>query len=153
MDQIICKNCNKSSWMQVTKIFLTRNRSEQFHSFLVHSFQWNQTTMRWSHVSKAYHFLQILANCLDSVLFHCFHDSQNFVSKYFENSLIELIVQTLPWLRQLWQVHSPLSNFFLEKKLLVQRNTKMNKKQNGVITTMVTPIAIKPRSHEFFIFI
>ena len=45
MDQITCKNCNKSSWMQVSKILLTRDRPEQFPFFLVRSFQWNQTTM------------------------------------------------------------------------------------------------------------
>ena len=39
------------------------------------SFQWNQTTMRWSRVSKAYHFLKKLANCVDSMLFHCFYDA------------------------------------------------------------------------------
>ena len=38
MDQITCKNCNKSSWMQVTKILLTRHRPEQFSSFFVRSF-------------------------------------------------------------------------------------------------------------------
>ena len=75
MDQITCKNCNKSSWMQVNKIPLTRDRPEQFPSFLVRSFQWNQTTMRWSRVSKAYHFLKKLANCVDSMLFHCFYDA------------------------------------------------------------------------------
>ena len=39
MDQITCKNCNKSSWMQVNKILLTRDRPEQFSSFFVRSFQ------------------------------------------------------------------------------------------------------------------
>ena len=67
------------------------------------------------------------------MLFHCFYDSYNFVAKYFQNALLEL-VQTLPRLRQLWQVHSPLSDFF--KKLLVQRNTKINEKCNGVITLL-----------------
>ena len=33
MDQITSKNCIKSSWMQVNKIFLTRHRPEQFPSF------------------------------------------------------------------------------------------------------------------------
>ena len=80
--------------MQVNKILLTRDRLEQFPSFFVHSFQWNQTTMRRSRVSKAYHFLKKLANCVDSLLFHCFYDAENFVSKYFENALIEF-VQTL----------------------------------------------------------
>ena len=75
MDQITCKNCNKSCWMQVNKILLTRDRPEQFPSFLVRSFQWNQTTMRWSRVSKAYHFLKKLANCVDSMLFYCFYDA------------------------------------------------------------------------------
>ena len=37
MDQITCKNCNNSSWMQVTKILLTHDRPEQFPSFLVRS--------------------------------------------------------------------------------------------------------------------
>ena len=32
--------------------------TEQFPSFFVNSFQWNQSTMRWSRVSKAYHFLK-----------------------------------------------------------------------------------------------
>ena len=74
MDQITSKNCNRSSWMQVNKIFLARDRPEQFRSFFACSFQWNQTTMGWSLVSKAYHFLKILANCVDSMLFHCFYD-------------------------------------------------------------------------------
>ena len=45
MDQITSKNCIKSSWMQVNKILLTRDRPEQFPSFFVYSFQWNQTTI------------------------------------------------------------------------------------------------------------
>ena len=75
VDQITCKNCNKHSWMQVNKILPTHDRLEQFPSFFVHSFQWNQTTMRWSRVSKAYHFLKKLANCVVSMLFHCFYDA------------------------------------------------------------------------------
>ena len=75
MDQIMCKNCNKSGWMQVYKILITRDRPEQFPSFFVRTFQWNQTTMRCSRVSKAYHFRKILANCVKSMLFHCFYDS------------------------------------------------------------------------------
>ena len=123
MDQITYTNCNKSSWMRVNKTLLFRNRPEQFPSFLEGSFWWYQATMRWSRVSKACHFHRILANFVDSMLFHCFYDSYNFVAKYFLNALIEF-VQTLPRLRQLWQVHIPLSDFF--KKLLVQRNTKIN---------------------------
>ena len=75
MDHITSKNCIKSSWMQVNKILLTRDRPEQFPSFFVCSFQWNQSTMRWSRVPKAYHFLNILANWAASMLFHCFYDS------------------------------------------------------------------------------
>ena len=75
VDQITCKNCNKSSWMQVNKILLPRDRPEQFPSFYVHSFRWNQTAMRWIRVSKAYHFLKKLANCVDSMLFHCFYNA------------------------------------------------------------------------------
>ena len=75
MDQITSKNCIKSNWMQVNKILLTRDRPEQFPSFFVCSFQWNQTTTRWSLVPKAYHFLKILANCVGSMLFHCFYYS------------------------------------------------------------------------------
>ena len=131
MDQITCKNCNRSSWMQVNEILLTRDRPEQFPSFVVCNFQWNQTTMRWSRVSKAYQFLKNLANCLDSMRFHCFYDAWNFVSKYLENTLIEF-VQTLTKLRQLWQVQTPLSDFL--NKLPVQRNTMINKKRNGIVT-------------------
>ena len=36
-----------------------------------------------------------LANCVVSMLFHCFYDAENFVSKYLENALIEF-VQSLP---------------------------------------------------------
>ena len=38
MDQITCKNCNKSSWMQVNRILLTRDRPEQFSSFFCTQF-------------------------------------------------------------------------------------------------------------------
>ena len=41
----------------------------------VRNLQRNQTTMRWSRVSQAYHFLRNLANCVDSMLFHCFYDA------------------------------------------------------------------------------
>ena len=34
MEQITCKTCNKSSRMQVNKILLTRDRPEEFPSFL-----------------------------------------------------------------------------------------------------------------------
>ena len=54
-------------------------------------------------------------------------------SKYLKNALIEF-VQTLPQMRQLWQVQTSLSNFL--KKLLVQRNKKINKKRNGVVTLL-----------------
>ena len=40
--------------------------------------------------------------------------------------------QLLPAVIELWQVHTPLSDF--SKKLLVQRNAKINKKRNGVVT-------------------
>ena len=33
MVQITCNNCNKSSWMQVNRILLTRDRPDQFSSF------------------------------------------------------------------------------------------------------------------------
>ena len=75
MDQITYTNCNKRSRMRVNKILLSRDRPEQFPSFLEGSFQWYQTTMRWSRFSKACHFLRILANFVDSMLFHCFYDS------------------------------------------------------------------------------
>ena len=76
-------------------MFLTRDRPEQFSSFLVRSFQLNQITMRLSLVSKAYHFLKKLANCVIACYFTVFYDAENFVSKYFENALIEFD-QTLP---------------------------------------------------------
>ena len=59
MDQITYTNCNKSSWMRVNKTLLSRDRPGQFPSFLEGSFQWYQTTIRWSRVSKACHFLRI----------------------------------------------------------------------------------------------
>ena len=58
--------------MQVNKMFLTRDRPEQFSSFLVRSFQLNQITMRLSLVSKAYHFLKKLANCVIACYFTVF---------------------------------------------------------------------------------
>ena len=79
--------------------------------------------MRWSRVSKAYHFLKILANCVDSMLFHCFYDSWDSVSKYFLNAFIEF-AQTLPQSGQLWQVHTPLSDF-----LRKTRSTEKHKDQ------------------------
>ena len=38
IDQITCKNCNTSSWMQVNRILLTRDRPEQFSSFFCTQF-------------------------------------------------------------------------------------------------------------------
>ena len=46
VDQVSFQNCNKSSRMQVNKIFFTRDRPGQFPSFFAGGFQWNQTTMR-----------------------------------------------------------------------------------------------------------
>ena len=75
MDQITSKNCNKSSWMQVIKFFLLVIGQSNSPLFFVGSFQRKQTTMRWSRVSKAYHFLKKLANWVDSILFHCLYDA------------------------------------------------------------------------------
>ena len=48
---------------------------------------------------------------------------KNFILKYFENGLIEF-VQTLPWLRQLWQIHTPLSDFFKKNSWYSNRETQ-----------------------------
>ena len=45
VDQITCKNCNKSSWMQVNKILITRDRPQQFPSFLYTVF--NGIKLQW----------------------------------------------------------------------------------------------------------
>ena len=74
--------------MQVTKILLTRDRPEQLSSFLYAVFNGNKPLWDEAAFPKAYHFLKKLANCVDNMLFHCFYDAQNFVSKYFENALI-----------------------------------------------------------------
>ena len=99
--------------MQVNKILLTRDRPEQFPSFFVRSFQWYQTTRA-----------------------------------AFPNLIIFLNIQLIVWIACYFTVFMTLrifSNFaiimagtnsfkrFL-KKLLVQRNTKINKKRNGVVT-------------------
>ena len=51
MDQITSKTCIKSSWMQVNKILLTRDRPEQFPSFLYPVFNgikplWDEAAFR-----------------------------------------------------------------------------------------------------------
>ena len=135
MDQITFNDCNKSSWMQGNKILLTRDRPEQFPSFFVRSFSMesNHYEMNWSHVSKASHFLKIFANRVDSMLFHWF---LWFLKKlrfkifrkrshriYSNLAIVEAIMAGIYSLKR-----------FLKKKLLVQRNTKINKKRNGVIT-------------------
>ena len=131
MDQITCKTCNKSSWMQVNKILLTRDRPEEFPSFFVHSFQWNQTTMRWSCVSKAYHFLKKLANCVDSMLFQCFIWFLNFRFKIFRKRS-HRICSDFAIILAIMEGTNFLKRFL--KKLLVQRKTMISKKRNGVVT-------------------
>ena len=68
MEQITCKNCNKSSWMQVYKIILTRARPEQPSSFLFAVF--NGIKPLWDEASfpKLIIILKILANCVDSYI-------------------------------------------------------------------------------------
>ena len=117
--------------MQVHKIRLTHDRPKQFPSFFVGGLQWNQTTMRWSRVSKVYHFLKRLANCVDSMLFDGFLWCLKLCFKIFRKRshrigsnfvLIEAIMAGKNSLER-----------FLKKKLLVQRSTKINKKRNGVV--------------------
>ena len=52
--------------MQVSKILLTCDHQEQFPSFLYAVFNGNEPLRGEAHVSKAYHLLKILANCVDS---------------------------------------------------------------------------------------
>ena len=89
------KTITKAAECRSITFFLLTIAPSNFPLFFVCSFQWNQTTTGWSRVSKAYQFLKILANCMNSMLFHCFYDCSNCVSKYFENALIEF-VETLP---------------------------------------------------------
>ena len=68
------KTVRKAAECRLIKFFLLA--IAQSHSpHFGRSFQWNQTTMRWSRFPKACHVLKILANCVDSMLFHCFYDS------------------------------------------------------------------------------
>ena len=60
--------------MQVNKILLTRDRSEQFPLFCT------QFSMESNHYEiklrfQSLSFFNIYANCVDSMLFHCFYDS------------------------------------------------------------------------------
>ena len=82
---------------QIIKIILTHDCPEQLRSLLVCSFQWDQTNMTWSRISKAYHFLKWLANCVDThAISLLFRFLKLNVSKYFQNALVEF-VQTLPY--------------------------------------------------------
>ena len=69
------KTVTKTAECKLLKFFLLAIARSNSPLFFVRSFQWNQTTMRWSRVSQAYHFLKNLANCVDSMLFHCFYDA------------------------------------------------------------------------------
>ena len=76
INQITCKNCDKSRYeCKLIKLFLFAIAHSSSPFLFARSFKWNQTTMRWSRVFKTYHFLKILANCVDSRLFHSFYDS------------------------------------------------------------------------------
>ena len=128
----MCKNCNKRSWMQVNKDSSYTRSPWAILLFFVLSFQWNQTTMRWSSVSQAYHFLKKLANCVDSMLislflwclklrFKIFRKCYHSIFSHF--AIIEAVMAGTNSLKR-----------FLKKKIGVQRNTKINKKRNRVIT-------------------
>ena len=93
--------------------------------------------MRWSRVSKAYHFLKKLANCVDSILFHCFYDALNFVSKRSHRmcskfATIEAII---------WQVQTLLSDFLKKTPGTKKHKDKYKTKWRRYVV-MVTPIAI-----------
>ena len=68
VDQITCKNCNKSSWMQVNKILLTRDRPEQCSSFFVRAV-FNGIKPLWDQAS----FPKLII--FFKMLFYCFYDS------------------------------------------------------------------------------
>ena len=131
MDQITSKNCINSSWMQVNKILFSRDPPEQFPSFFLCSFQWNQNTMRWSCVPKAYHFLKISANCVASMLFRCF---SRFLKLHFKilRKRSHWICSNFTIMEAIMAGIYSLKRFL--QKILVQRNTKINEKRNGVIT-------------------
>ena len=57
VDQIICKNGNKSSWMHGHQILLSRNRLEQSPSVFTNNFKWNETPVWWNCIPKARRFL------------------------------------------------------------------------------------------------
>ena len=82
--------------MKVNKILVTRANPEQSPRFLY--VVCNEIKPLWDEAAfpKFIMFLKlILANCVDSMLFHRFYDSYNFVSRDFQNTLKEF-VQTLP---------------------------------------------------------
>ena len=68
------QNGKESGRTHANQILLSRNRPKQPPSFFVHSFKWNQTTMKWNCISRAHHVFQILANYVDSMFTHCFYD-------------------------------------------------------------------------------
>ena len=74
VDQITYKNGKKSSSTEANQILLSRNRPKQSPSFLVKSFSWNQTAMRWNWISRPHNFFWILTNYVDSMQIHCFDD-------------------------------------------------------------------------------
>ena len=78
------------------------------------------------HNSPLFHFLKKLANCVDSLLFHCCYDFKIFRKRSHticsNFAIIEAIVAGTNSLKR-----------FLKKKTLDIENAKINKKRNGVV--------------------
>ena len=59
--------CDDKPIISIFRIFLRKVIESSFWCKFI--------SMRWSCVTKAYYFLKIIANCVASMLFHCFYDS------------------------------------------------------------------------------
>ena len=95
VNQIAFNNGNKRNWMRhANQIHLSQNRPKQPLSLL------SQFQMESNHYEMKLFFQTALfsldiTHYVDSMVIHCFYDPLNFVPKYFQNALIE-IVQICP---------------------------------------------------------
>jgi len=64
-------------------------------SFFFHSFKWNRDHYEMKLFFQTASFSLDITHYVDSMVIHCFCDPLNFVPKYFQNALIE-IVQICP---------------------------------------------------------
>ena len=127
------KRLTRAPWYILIKPFFLAIGWSYLPWSFAHAFKKIETTTRWNCMSKALHFLQIMAKQQYGPFFYCVSNNKNFIPN-FSITLLQISLKLHEHRRCYWRKKLPWMIF--EEQFPVPKYTAASKRGNSVISLL-----------------